>query len=179
MRFEPMGHTTNPDIRIAKSVVDYIFRWLGITFLEGFREQNRGFGGEKSSLGLQGDDETQRLPGAKTATGPGARNGTQNGGSNGAHKNGTGSNGSSNGSNGNGSHGNGSHSHETVKAISPAIAERGMATIESDLPLLSDRSVQFARFQSDAPSCDVCGAITVRSGNCYLCYICGTSKGCS
>jgi ribonucleoside-diphosphate reductase alpha chain len=32
-RFEPMGHTTNPDIRIAKSVVDYIFRWLGITFL--------------------------------------------------------------------------------------------------------------------------------------------------
>jgi ribonucleoside-diphosphate reductase alpha chain len=37
-RFEPMGHTTNPDIRIAKSVVDYIFRWLGITFMPGFRE---------------------------------------------------------------------------------------------------------------------------------------------
>ncbi len=32
-RFEPMGHTTNPQIRIAKSVVDYIFRWLGQTFL--------------------------------------------------------------------------------------------------------------------------------------------------
>ena len=30
-RFEPMGHTKNPDIRIAKSIVDYIFRWLGIT----------------------------------------------------------------------------------------------------------------------------------------------------
>ena len=29
-RFEPMGHTKNPDIRIAKSMVDYIFRWLGI-----------------------------------------------------------------------------------------------------------------------------------------------------
>jgi ribonucleoside-diphosphate reductase alpha chain len=37
-RFEPMGHTTNPDIRIAKSVVDYIFRWLGITFLPGYRD---------------------------------------------------------------------------------------------------------------------------------------------
>ncbi len=32
-RFEPMGYTTNPDIRIAKSIVDYIFRWLGQQFL--------------------------------------------------------------------------------------------------------------------------------------------------
>ena len=31
-RFEPMGHTSNPDIRIAKSLVDYIFRWLDLTF---------------------------------------------------------------------------------------------------------------------------------------------------
>ncbi len=37
-RFEPMGHTPNPDIRIAKSLVDYIFRWLGLTFLPGYRE---------------------------------------------------------------------------------------------------------------------------------------------
>ena len=42
MRFEPMGHTTNPDIRIAKSVVDYIFRWLGNTFLPGYREASSG-----------------------------------------------------------------------------------------------------------------------------------------
>ena len=41
-RFEPMGHTKNPDIRIAKSIVDYIFRWLGITFLPGYREANAG-----------------------------------------------------------------------------------------------------------------------------------------
>ena len=31
-RFEPMGWTMNPQIRQAKSVVDYIFRWLGQTF---------------------------------------------------------------------------------------------------------------------------------------------------
>ncbi len=37
-RFEPMGHTTNPEIRIAKSVVDYIFRWLGNTFLGAHRD---------------------------------------------------------------------------------------------------------------------------------------------
>ena len=40
-RFEPMGFTKNPDIKIAKSIVDYIFRWLGITFLPGFREANK------------------------------------------------------------------------------------------------------------------------------------------
>jgi ribonucleoside-diphosphate reductase alpha chain len=37
-RFEPSGFTKNPDIPIAKSLPDYIFRWLGITFLDGFKE---------------------------------------------------------------------------------------------------------------------------------------------
>lgn len=32
MRFEPSGFTGNPDIPIAKSIVDYIFRWLGQKF---------------------------------------------------------------------------------------------------------------------------------------------------
>jgi ribonucleoside-diphosphate reductase alpha chain len=39
-RFEPAGWTTNPDIPHAKSVVDYIFRWLGIEFIPGYREAN-------------------------------------------------------------------------------------------------------------------------------------------
>lgn len=33
VRFEPSGFTKNPGIRIAKSIIDYIFRYLGITFL--------------------------------------------------------------------------------------------------------------------------------------------------
>jgi len=33
MRFEPQGFTRNPEIPIAKSIVDYIFRWLGSRFL--------------------------------------------------------------------------------------------------------------------------------------------------
>jgi ribonucleoside-diphosphate reductase alpha chain len=32
-RFEPAGFTNNPQIPIAKSIVDYIFRWLGQKFL--------------------------------------------------------------------------------------------------------------------------------------------------
>ena len=34
-RFEPSGWTPNPDIHMAKSVMDYIFRWLAIKFLPG------------------------------------------------------------------------------------------------------------------------------------------------
>ena len=34
MRFEPSGWTNNPRIRIAKSIVDYIFRWLADKFLD-------------------------------------------------------------------------------------------------------------------------------------------------
>lgn len=41
-RFEPSGRTANPEIRIAHSVVDYIFRWIGQTFVEGFGAQHPG-----------------------------------------------------------------------------------------------------------------------------------------
>jgi ribonucleoside-diphosphate reductase alpha chain len=33
MRFEPSGWTGNPEIGMAKSIVDYVFRWLGHRFL--------------------------------------------------------------------------------------------------------------------------------------------------
>ena len=33
MRFEPSGFTGNPNIRMAKSIVDYIFRWMALKFL--------------------------------------------------------------------------------------------------------------------------------------------------
>ncbi|MBO9620573.1 MAG: vitamin B12-dependent ribonucleotide reductase [Niabella sp.] len=36
-----------------------------------------------------------------------------------------------------------------------------------------------ASMQSDAPACNVCGHITVRSGTCYKCMNCGNSLGCS
>ena len=38
VRFEPSGFTGNPEIPIAKSLVDYIFRWLGSRFLPARRE---------------------------------------------------------------------------------------------------------------------------------------------
>jgi ribonucleoside-diphosphate reductase alpha chain len=44
---------------------------------------------------------------------------------------------------------------------------------------LGDQDRQFAHFQSDAPPCDNCGALTVRCGTCYRCFNCGNSMGCS
>ena len=38
-RFEPSGFTRNPEIRNASSITDYIFRWMALQFLPGYREQ--------------------------------------------------------------------------------------------------------------------------------------------
>jgi ribonucleoside-diphosphate reductase alpha chain len=55
-RFEPMGMTTNRDIPFAKSLVDYIFRWLGMQFIPGYRELNAPKrGGEKPVEGGYGN----------------------------------------------------------------------------------------------------------------------------
>ncbi|HXF10121.1 MAG TPA: hypothetical protein VN625_05000, partial [Desulfuromonadaceae bacterium] len=37
-RFEPSGFTKNPDIRNASSIIDYVFRWLALQFVPGYRE---------------------------------------------------------------------------------------------------------------------------------------------
>jgi ribonucleoside-diphosphate reductase alpha chain len=42
MRFEPSGFTKNPDIPIAKSIMDYIFRWLASKFLDGEAQKEVG-----------------------------------------------------------------------------------------------------------------------------------------
>jgi ribonucleoside-diphosphate reductase alpha chain len=47
-RFEPAGITTNQEIRFAKSVVDYIFRWLGLKFLP--KEDQEALGLARTTL---------------------------------------------------------------------------------------------------------------------------------
>src|SRR5256885_1202295 len=42
MRFEPSGTTNDPDIRAAKSIVDYIFRWMGKKFLTTDQQEEIG-----------------------------------------------------------------------------------------------------------------------------------------
>src|SRR5215216_163026 len=42
MRFEPSGLTNDEDIRVAKSIVDYIFRWMGKKFLSTEQQEEAG-----------------------------------------------------------------------------------------------------------------------------------------
>ncbi len=126
-RFEPSGFTNNKEIPMAKSVMDYIFRWMALKFLQ--KE-------ERNNVGLIADQAMDTVPGAPS----------------------TGSN----------------PSGSIVKALSemptrtPAIAQTQ-----------TDREREVVRFQSDAPPCPECGALTIRSGACYKCMQCGTSLGCS
>ncbi len=39
-RFEPSGFTKNPEIRNAASIIDYVFRWLALQFIPGYRDAN-------------------------------------------------------------------------------------------------------------------------------------------
>jgi ribonucleoside-diphosphate reductase alpha chain len=183
-RFEPMGHTTNPDIRIAKSLVDYIFRWMGVTFMPGFREASRGElhvngdaskaesgkpKAEGSAAGAESSTPQRLAPGLAPREpnqgAPDSENPINHGnGLRAPHSNGHGPNGSKN----------------PGAAIDVALLERAGVAFLAEAPQgATDRNQQFATFQSDAPSCDNCGAITVRNGNCYLCHNCGNSMGCS
>lgn len=192
-RFEPMGHTKNPDIRIAKSIVDYIFRWLGITFLPGYREASAGLpppaeagkegageelpgevkpvamkvGGQVAGTGLP--SSTGSAAGPKAASGKTAVAKSANGAATSAKAPANGA-----------SAKNGSHA---TKDGAASLLERAGVAPKWDLATASSegltRSDQFASFQTDAPACDNCGAITVRNGNCYLCHNCGNSMGCS
>jgi ribonucleoside-diphosphate reductase alpha chain len=47
VRFEPSGMTRNPDIRFAKSIVDYIFRWLASKFLSPEAQFHAGVNGRE------------------------------------------------------------------------------------------------------------------------------------
>ncbi|HSQ13930.1 MAG TPA: hypothetical protein VLM90_12965, partial [Candidatus Deferrimicrobium sp.] len=54
MRFEPSGFTKNPDIPMAKSIMDYIFRWLASKFLDGEAQQEVGI--------VQRQEPTEPMP---------------------------------------------------------------------------------------------------------------------
>ncbi len=53
VRFEPSGFTRNPDIPMAKSLIDYIFRFLGSRFLSG---------DARAAVGLVEREATQSVP---------------------------------------------------------------------------------------------------------------------
>jgi ribonucleoside-diphosphate reductase alpha chain len=204
VRFEPSGFTSNPEIPIAKSIVDYIFRWMGSRFLPPE---------ERANLGLVDRSATAESSVQPLNLGLG---GSDAAGSGGTGTSGSGSSGAA-GPASSGSGGAGSSDTPGGAASSPATAvaapgpESPSTPPAREWPADSPRSasspasgngngsgsgsgkaaritigslgigkaqVTFAA-QADAPSCAECGSIMVRNGSCYKCLNCGSTSGCS
>ena len=176
-RFEPQGITTNRDIPFAKSLVDYIFQWMGMQFIEGYREANlpnRGGG-----VNTNTSPETTKIPTTvkedkrwtkePTTTTPRPSATTSLGGITPMVDTGT----------------------AKIDSSAPMMVQRqvaiqatrvstdGLETEEIMVQASSTLSQAMASIQGDAPACSNCGEITVRSGTCYKCQNCGESQGCS
>jgi ribonucleoside-diphosphate reductase alpha chain len=63
-------------------------------------------------------------------------------------------------------------------ATAPQKLQRATAGIKAEVGLDAVNAAA-KNMQSDAPACNVCGHITIRSGTCYKCLNCGNSMGCS
>jgi ribonucleoside-diphosphate reductase alpha chain len=131
-RFEPSGFTKNPDIPIAKSITDYLFRWLGCQFLPGYRETNTPGAGQ-TELPLKEVAEQEKKAVNKPVV-----------------------------------------ELEQTSEPPPRPSSNG-----GQLSAVQQLSKTVEHFMQDAPTCDTCGAITVRNGACYKCLNCGNSMGCS
>jgi len=153
-RFEPAGFTKNPDIPIAKSIADYIFRWMGMEFIPGYREANAPRRPVVDESEAVSSAPMLKVNGQRTATIADLE-----------------------------------HAEAVMgaKFLQQASASSSISASVSQPPAaepividgLSEQDRQFAHFQSDAPACDNCGALTVRCGTCYRCFNCGNSMGCS
>ena len=171
-RFEPMGITTNSDIPFAKSLVDYIFRWMGIQFIEGYREQNSpNRGGAKT--GTDQPRTTTNTVKENTPRWKQDATNTMSKDSTNPAPTGTGK-----------TDGTSSNTPTMRTPSTPTGAEDdhgntnpgGAAMTQPSSSVLDQLN---ANLMGDAPACDVCGSITVRNGTCYKCNNCGNSMGCS
>ncbi len=179
-RFEPSGMTSNKDIPFAKSLIDYIFCWLGCQFIPGYADENipnraatvRERKDKNITTAKELVEKTREL--AKKISEAKAKPKTvvkekQDISASTLIIN---------------------RPSETSMDIPIEPADRmgvlvGSTVTETSDNLQSETAVmqqfndQFKHFSDDAPACDVCGSITVRNGTCFKCYNCGNSMGCS
>jgi len=187
-RFEPMGMTTNSDIPFAKSLVDYIFRWMGMQFIAGYRDQNAPRRpasvaapvtaeplADHHGRGVKEDTAWQhRTDGASARLGDRISSSDMV------------ASGSSDTDSPRGSERIASILSETTQItesdVSTSAHSAGVSVVTETTVATKRVSVldqATATLMGDAPACDGCGSITVRNGTCYRCLNCGNSMGCS
>jgi ribonucleoside-diphosphate reductase alpha chain len=175
MRFEPEGITTNPEIPFAKSMPDYIMRWLASRFLDADVHED---------LGILTPEVRARRTGEETATG--ASGGTAGpdaarpprGANGGAHAD-------------PGTHGADASSSRPAadEADQPTAGAQGApptppvqpgdlrppATAFTDTPPVHPARMVGLDL---GPACTQCGGMMQRTGSCYTCSSCGNNTGC-
>jgi len=170
-RFEPSGWTGNEQIGYAKSLMDYIFRWLNLRFLSGTQlTLFAGLGLQEPHLAVSAsmlaetepeeDEVTSQRHLARLAEEVAKRLNQVTGLP--------------------GSPAGGGGIPPEAHLASPISAS------PTHGPNLKDRGIYHAADamrdmydMGDAPSCGTCGAIMVRNGSCYRCMSCGSTSGCS
>ena len=172
MRFEPEGMTTNKEIPFAKSMPDYIMRWLASRFCDEELQEELGILTEavRARKIAQEADVAAR----QDTAGPVAANGTN--GTSGA-----------NGTNGAGA-ANKPADDQTAKKSDDAAAQAPELKAGDD----SGRPEPAAAALTDTPppvpaklkgldlgpACNQCGGMMQRTGSCYTCPSCGNNTGC-
>jgi ribonucleoside-diphosphate reductase alpha chain len=158
-RFAPQGMVEgHPNLKMATSILDYVFRVLGIEYLGQHDlahvkplpdEDPAEKAANKAAANAASDAvaEVVESPGESTASVASASSTTA------APEAPT-------------------EGAETNSRVSAAMNETGW-TEDGTL------SQQLSAMMGDAPICDNCGHITVRNGACYRCLNCGSSMGCS
>ena len=153
MRFEPEGMTTNPEIPFAKSMPDYIMRWLASRFLDVDLQEELGIltpGGARA----QGGAGRGQL--ARRATPPGRRSTA------GERDNGDGAR----------------NGRRAAPAPRPAaLRRRHVADLGADRHA-TGRPGESRKGLDLGPACQQCGGMMQRTGSCYTCSSCGFNTGC-
>jgi ribonucleoside-diphosphate reductase alpha chain len=152
MRFDPEGMTKNQEIPFAKSMPDYIMRWLASRFIEDIDLHE--------DLGILTKDVRARKDAQQALFSPdtaGPANGNGNG-------------------NGNGTHAETEAPAATSGAAAAAGSSQPAAAAMTDTPPVVP--VRMTRELELGPACDQCGGMMQRTGSCYTCTSCGNNTGC-
>jgi ribonucleoside-diphosphate reductase alpha chain len=164
MRFEPEGITANPEIPFAKSMPDYIMRWLASRFLDADTQEALGIMTPAVRARQSAQDAASSYLGdtsgpAAAVAAPALGNGNGNGGVKPA-------------GNGNGG--------ATVSGRSGAAAAKAPTSALTDTPPVRPAVVSkspLGMFDIGAV-CDQCGGTMQRTGACMTCSSCGNNTGC-
>jgi ribonucleoside-diphosphate reductase alpha chain len=151
--------TSNPEIPFAKSMPDYIMRWLASRFLDVELQEELGILTKEVRARKAAQDAASSRFG--DTAGPALTPSPSNGGNGG-----NGGTGKAQG-NGNG-HAAAGNGHTTVTAQPAAVAFTDtppvIPTLRAGLEL--------------GPACAQCGGMMQRTGSCYTCSSCGNNTGC-